>query len=54
MLEWIAVLSCETVLILNNAGILSAGSRIGDMAVNAGCVILSMILMLSAGKDSRC
>ncbi len=54
VLEWIAVLSCETVLILNNAGILSAGSRIGDMAVNAGCVILSMILMLSAGKDSRC
>ena len=53
VLEWIAILSCETVLVLNNAGILSAGSRIGNLAVNAGCVILSMTLMLSAGKDSR-
>ena len=53
LLEWIAVLSCETVMVLNTADILSAGSMIGDMAVNAGCVILSMLLMLSSGKDSR-
>lgn len=53
VLEWIAVLSCEVVMVLNTADILSAGNRIGDMAVNAGCVILCMLLMLSAGKDSR-
>ena len=54
ILEWIAVLSCETVLVLNTADVLSAGSRIGDMAVNAGCMALCMLLMLMAGKDSRC
>ena len=53
VLEWIAVLSCEAVMVLNTADVLSAGSRIGDMAVNAGCVILCMLLMLSSGKDSR-
>ena len=53
VLEWIAVLSCEAVLVLNTMDILSAGSRIGDLAVNAGCVILSMLLTLAAGKDSR-
>ena len=53
VLEWIAVLSCEAVMVLNTADILSAGSRIGDMAVNAGCMILCMLLMLLTGKDSR-
>ena len=53
VLEWIAVLSCEAVMVLNTADVLSAGSRIGDMAVNAGCAVLCMLLMLSAGKDSR-
>ena len=48
------MLSCETVLVLNTADVLSAGSRIGDMAVNAGCMALCMLLMLMAGKDSRC
>ena len=53
VLEWIAVLSCEAVLVLNTADVLSAGSRIGDLAVNAGCVTLCMLLSLPAGKDSR-
>ena len=53
LLEWIAVLGCETVILLNSSGILSAGSRIGNLAVNAGCVILSILLILLAGKDSR-
>lgn len=53
VLEWMAVLSCEAVMVLNTAEFLSAGSRIGDMAVNGGCVILCMLLILSAGKDSR-
>lgn len=53
VLEWIAVLSCETVLVLNTSGLLSVGSEIGDFAVNCGCVILSMLLILLTGKDSR-
>lgn len=53
VLEWIAVLSCETVLVLNTSGVLSAGSRAGDLAVNACCTVLCMLLILSAGKDSR-
>ena len=53
VLEWIAVLACETAEVLTDGGILSAGSRIGDLAVTAGCTILCTLLMLLAGKDSR-
>ena len=52
-LEWIAVISCETVMVLNTCGVLTSGSGIGDLAVNTGCVILSTLLILMAGKDSR-
>ncbi len=52
-LEWIAVLSCETVLVLNTSGVLTVGSDIGDFAVNCGCTILSILVILLAGKDSR-
>lgn len=52
-LEWIAVISSETVMVLNTCGVISSGSGIGDLAVNAGCMILSMALILLAGKDSR-
>ena len=53
ILEWIAVLSSEAVMVLNTADILSAGSGIGDLAVNAGCTVLCLLLILPAGKDSR-
>ena len=53
ILEWIAVLSCEAVTVLNTADILSAGSAVGDLAVNAGCAALCMALMLMTGRDSR-
>ena len=53
VLEWIAVLSCEAVTVLMTAGVLSAGSQIGDAAVAAGCLLLCMLLMLPAGMDSR-
>ena len=53
VLEWIAVLSCEAVTVLTTAGVLSAGSRIGDAAVGAGCMLLCLLLMLPAGMDSR-
>ena len=52
-LEWLAVLSCGSVIVLQTAGILSVGSSIGDLAVLAGCGLLGMILVLLAGKDSR-
>ena len=53
VLEWIAVLSCEAVTVLMTAGVLSAGSQIGDAAVAAGCLLLCMLMMLPAGMDSR-
>ena len=53
VLQWIAVLSCQTAAVLTDGGILSAGSQIGDLAVTAGCTILCTLLMLLAGKDSR-
>lgn len=52
-LEWAAVISCETVMVLNTCGVLTSGSGIGDLAVNTGCLLLSMLLILLAGKDSR-
>lgn len=53
VLEWFAVLCSEAVIVLTAAGILTAGSRIGDLAIHTGCVILCAALMLPAGKDSR-
>ena len=53
VLEWIAVAGCQTALVLNTCGVISSGSGIGNLAVNAGCTILPILLMLLAGKDSR-
>ncbi len=53
VLEWIAVLSCQTVVVLNTAGVLSAGSMIGNLAVCTGCAVLGTLLILLSGKDSR-
>lgn len=53
VLEWFSVISCETVMVLNTCGVLSAGSGIGDLAVNAGCAVLGILLILTAGKESR-
>ena len=53
VLEWIAVLACQTVIVLTSAGVLTAGSMIGDFAVIAGCALLCLLLMLLSGKDSR-
>jgi len=53
VLEWIAVLACETVMVLNSSGILNTDSGIGDLAVHAGCAALCGVLMLFSAKDSR-
>lgn len=52
-LEWIAVLGCVCIMILNSSGVFSAGSGIGDFSINAGCAVLSILLILLTGKDSR-
>ena len=53
LLEWTAILACGVISILQDADILSMGSSIADLAVTAGCSVLSAALILSAGKDSR-
>ena len=53
VLEWIAVLSAQAVMVLNTTGVLSAGSQIGDLVVNGGCMVLCLLMILSAGKESR-
>ena len=53
VLEWIAVACCEMILIFHSSGIFSTGSEIGNMAVNTGCVIVGIIVILLAGKDNR-
>ena len=53
VLEWMAVAGCGTVMIMIRAGVLSAGSEPGDFAVLIGCALLSVLLVLLAGKDSR-
>lgn len=51
--EWLAFLGCCTVIILQDAEVLSMGSRIANLVVSIGCSILNAVLILSAGKDSR-
>ncbi len=53
ILDWAAVLACETVIVLQDMAILSMGSEIADLAARAGCALLAMVLTLIAGKDSR-
>ena len=53
VLEWVIAVGCGIVMVLHTAGILTVGSAAADTAVNAGCTILSMLLILLAGKDSR-
>ena len=51
--EWMAVLICATATVLITSGTLTVDIRIGDLAVCAGCMGLSILLILLAGKDSR-
>ncbi len=53
VVEWLAVLTGEAIIVLTSAGILTAGSPISDFAVISGCSVLCVVLMLLAGKDSR-
>ena len=53
ILDWLAVIACGAVMILQDAGVLPLGSGIADLAARCGCAVLSMVLILITGKDSR-
>ena len=52
-LEWLAILACCVISLLQDMGILTMGSSIANLVVTIGCSILITALILSAGKDSR-
>ena len=52
-LEWAAVTGCGALILLQESGILTMSSEIANLAAAAGCALLTAVLILSAGKDSR-
>ena len=52
-LEWTAVAGCGALILLQEAGILSMGSEIANFAASSGCALLTAVLILSTGRDSR-
>ena len=50
---WLAVILCMAMIVLTSSGTLSVGSAIGDLAVVAGCTVLTTLLTLLYGSDSR-
>ena len=53
VLNLAAVGGCAAVNLLTSAGVLSAGSEIGDFAVKTGSALLALLLTLIAGSDLR-
>ena len=51
--EWLTVLSCWSVILLDTAEVITVGSKIGDFVLVAGCAALGIIICLLAAKDSR-
>lgn len=51
--DWVAAVFCTGIIAVTAEGILSVGSRIGDLAVIAGCAVLEAALTLIAGSDCR-
>lgn len=52
-LEWLAILACSVIHLLQDSGTLSMGTQIVNLVVTLGCSALTAALILSAGKDSR-
>ena len=52
-LEWAAVTGCGVLILVQEAGVLSMGGEIANLAAAAGCAVLASALILSAGRDSR-
>lgn len=53
LLEWLAILACSVISILQDLQVMSMGSPIANLAAAAGSSALTAALILSAGKDSR-
>ena len=53
LFEWLAILACYVISILQDIGVLTMGSHIADLVVTGGCSVMSAALIMSAGKDSR-
>lgn len=51
--DWVAAAMCTGIIVVTTEGILSVGSRIGDLAVITGCAVLEATLTLIAGSDCR-
>ena len=51
--SWLAALLCTAMIVLTASGTLSVGSAIGDLAVITGCAVLTVLLALLCGNDSR-
>ena len=52
-LEWLAILACCGISVLQDLEVLTMGSPIANLAVTVGCSMVTAALILSAGKDSR-
>lgn len=51
--SWLAAILCTAMIVLTSSGTLSVGSEIGDLSVITGCTVLTILLTLLCGSDSR-
>ena len=51
--RWLAAILCTAMIVLTASGTLTVGSAIGDLAVITGCAVLTVLLALLCGNDSR-
>ena len=51
--SWLAAILCTAMIVLTASGTLTVGSAIGDLAVITGCAVLTVLLALLCGNDSR-
>ena len=51
--SWLAAILCTAMIVLTASRTLSVGSAIGDLAVITGCAVLTVLLALLCGNDSR-
>lgn len=51
--DWVAAALCTGIIVSASEGLLTVGSRIGDLAVLTGCAVLLASLTLIAGSDCR-
>ena len=52
-ISWVVFIAATAVLLFTGSGMLTVGSRIGDLAVITGCAIALLAAVLTAGGESR-